>query len=287
MTRYPPPIPNALRHLVASPLNLAAGLQWAARIGYAARGAVYLGLGVIALLAALDLTPRAKGARGVLETWAAWPLGNLLIALIASGLIGFALWRGVQAIFDADRHGTTLKGWTIRAGQALSGLVYGGLAWSALEVLDIFEDVGEVDETQDAHQYAETILSLPSGDRLLILAGLVVLAFGIGNVVQGFMQDFAKRLSCDEDTCARVVPLAKIGYAARGLATLPLGGFLVVAGLEVRASEARSWGDALQVVEQQPAGAAILALVALGLVAFGLFGFVEALSRRIQPPDSL
>ena len=270
-----------------TPTGFAAGVQWTARIGYAARGAVYLGLGAIALLAALDLTPRAKGARGVLETWAAWPLGSLLITLIASGLTGFAFWRGVQAVFDADRHGGTLKGWAVRAGQALSGVVYGGLAWSALELLDVFEDVGEADETQDIHQFAEAILSWPGGDRLLILAGLVVLGFGIGNVVQGLMQDFAKRLSCDADTCARVVPLAKFGYAARGLATLPLGAFLVVAGLEVRASQARSWGDALQIVEQQPAGAGILCLVAMGLVAFGLFGFVEALSRRIQPPDVL
>lgn len=272
---------------LGAPPELATVLQWSARIGYAARGAVYVGLGAMALLAALDLTPRAKGAREVLETWAAWPLGGVLIVIVASGLVGFAVWRGVQALFDADRHGTTLKGWAIRSGQALSGLVYGGLAWSALEILDVFEDVGEADETQSAHQYAEAILGWPGGDRILVVAGLIVLGFGIGNVIQGLMQDFAKRLSCDADTCARVVPLAKIGYAARGLATLPLGAFLVVAGLEVRASQARSWGDALQVVEQQPAGPWILGLVALGLVAFGLFGFVEALSRRIRPPAAL
>lgn len=272
---------------LGAPPELATVLQWSARIGYAARGAVYVGLGAMALLAALDLTPRAKGAREVLETWAAWPLGGVLIVIVAAGLVGFAVWRGVQALFDADRHGTTLKGWAIRGGQALSGLVYGGLAWSALELLDVFEDVGEADETQSAHQYAEAILGWPGGDRILVVAGLIVLGFGIGNVIQGLMQDFAKRLACDADTCARVVPLAKIGYAARGLATLPLGAFLVVAGLEVRASQARSWGDALQVVEQQPAGPWILGLVALGLVAFGLFGFVEALSRRIRPPAAL
>ena len=280
-------VSSPIRRLLAARLSLATALQWAARIGYAARGAVYVGLGAIALLAALDLTPKAKGARGVLETWAAWPLGGVLIALIASGLIGFAVWRFVQALFDADRHGTTLKGWAVRAGQALSGAVYGSLAWSALELLDVFEDVGEADETQSAHQYAEAILAWPSGDRLLIAAGLIVLGFGIGNVAQGLMQDFAKRLSCDAETCARIVPLAKVGYAARGLATLPLGAFLIVAGLEVRASQARSWGDALQVVEQQPAGAWILAIVAAGLVAFGLFGFAEAFFRRIRPPEVL
>lgn len=259
-------------------------LQWAARLGYAARGAVYVGLGGIALLAALDLTPRAKGARELLEAWSTWPLGSVLIGALAVSLIGFAIWRGVQSVFDADRHGGSLKGWAVRAGQALSGVVYGGLAWSALELLDVFEDFGEADETQGAHRFAEAVLAWPGGDRLLIAGGLIVLGFGVGNVVQGLTQDFGKRLSCDEGVCARVVPLAKVGYAARGLATLPLGAFLVVAGLEVRASEARSWGDALQVVERQPGGAWILGLVAVGLVAFGLFGCVEALYRQIHPP---
>ncbi|WP_454758217.1 DUF1206 domain-containing protein [Caulobacter segnis] len=259
----------------------------AARLGYAARGLVYVGLGTIVLLAAADLTPRAKGARGVLETWAAWPLGSVLIGVVAAGLIGFAAWRGVQAVFDADRHGTSAKGWAVRIGQAISGLVYGGLALSALELLDVLEDVGEADEEQGAQETARMILGAPHGDSLLIAAGAVVIAFGIGNVVQGLMQDFAKRLACDDRICRRVVPLAKIGYAARGAASLPLGGFLVLAGIGARASQAHSWGQALQVIERQPLGSVILGVLAMGLIAFGLFGFVEARFRHIKPPEAL
>ena len=39
-------------------------LEWASRIGYVARGVVYLSIGVIALMAALDKTPKAAGAVG-------------------------------------------------------------------------------------------------------------------------------------------------------------------------------------------------------------------------------
>lgn len=277
----------APRLLGGKSLDLPTILLAAARLGYAARGFVYIGLGTIALLAALDLTPRAKGARGVLETWAAWPLGSLLIGVVAAGLIGFAVWRGVQAVFDADRHGTSIRGWAVRAGQAISGLVYGGLALSALELLDVLEDVGEADEEQGARQTARLILDAPHGDTLLIAAGLIVVAFAIGNVVQGLAQDFGKRLACDERICRGVVPLAKAGYVARGAATLPLGGFLILAGIEARAGEARSWGRALEVVEQQPFGSLVLAAMAAGLIAFGLFGFVEATFRRIRPPEAL
>lgn len=268
-------------------LNVAKAIELASRLGYAARGLVYLALGAVVLLAALDLTPRAKGAKGLLRAWAEWPLGWALIGGIGVGLAGFAAWRILQAVFDADRHGRTPKAWAVRAGQAFSGLVYGGLALSAFELLDELEDVGEIDEEQKVHHTAGTILDLPYGDTLLIIAGLAVLAFGVGNVIQGLVQDFSKRLKCDDRLCRVVVPLAKTGYAARGLASLPLGVFLVMAGVQARAGEARSWGGALQAVEHQPFGNTALCLVAAGLIAFGLFGLVEARYRRIRPPPEI
>lgn len=268
-------------------LNLSTAIELASRLGYAARGLVYLALGSIVLLAALDLTPRAKGAKALMRAWADWPLGWALIGGIGVGLAGFAAWRILQAVFDADRHGRSLKAWGVRTGQAISGLVYGGLALSAFELLDELEDVGEADEEQTVHHTARTILDLPHGDTLLIAAGLIVVAFGIGNIIQGLMQDFSKRLDCDEKICRVVVPLAKAGYGARGLASLPLAVFLVLAGVQARAGEARSWGGALQAVEHQPFGNTALCVVAAGLIAFGLFGLVEARYRRIRPPPEV
>lgn len=265
----------------------ATALEIASRLGYGARGAVYLSMGSIALLAAVDRLPRASGATGALEVWAEWRIGLVLIAAIGAGLVCFALWRGLQAVFDVDRHGTSPRAWAVRAGQALSGVVYGALALSAFELLDSFEDVREADETGEMRAAAAQVLALPGGDWLLLGGGLVVFAFGIGNLVQGALQDFAKRLRCSKAVCAWVVPLARIGYGARGLATLPLAFYLSQAGLAARASPARSWADALQALERQPFGSTLLGALALGLAAFGLFGLVEAWFRVIATDEAL
>lgn len=259
-------------------------LEWVSRLGYAARGVVYLGLGAIVFLAAVDLTPRAKGAKAMLAAWAEWPLGVMLVGVVAVGLLGFAVWRALQAVFDADHHGRSPKAVGVRLGQAISGLIYGGLGLWALELLDAVEDVGERDEEQTAHGAAAAVLALPHGDLLLILAGAALVATGLGNIVQGLAQDFGKRLTCSDRVCRWAVPLAKVGYAARGLATLPGGLFLIQAGIAARSADARSWGGALQALEGQPFGSWLLALVASGLLAFGAFGLVEAAFRRIRPP---
>ena len=193
----------------------------------------------------------------------------------------------MQAILDADRHGTSPKAWAIRIGQAISGFIYGGLALWAFELLDAFEDVGEVDEETKANGMAAAAMALPHGDLLVLLAGLVMIGFGVGNIIQGLAQDLGKRLKCSDEVCRFVVPLGKIGYCARGLAVLPAGLFLIKAGLDARSSDARSWGGALQAVEQQPYGSWVVGLVALGLIAFGLFGFVEAAYRGIRPPPEI
>ncbi|MET0337423.1 MAG: DUF1206 domain-containing protein [Caulobacter sp.] len=258
-------------------------LEWSARGGYAARAVVYLGLGALILLAALDLTPRAQGARGLLATWAQWPLGLGLIAAVGCGLLGFAAWRGLQSLLDADGHGVSPKAIAVRIGQAVSGVIYASLALSAFELLDLFEDFGEADETETPQQIAAQFLAMPHGDIVLMLAGAAMIAVGLGNVIQGLMQDFGKRLACSERICRRVVILGRIGYCARGLATLPAGFFIMRAGLETQSSQVRSWAGALQIIEGRPAGSWLLGAIAVGLLAFGAFGLIEAAFRRINP----
>lgn len=267
------------------PSKPAVALEWAARAGYAARGFVYLSIGGLAASSAIELARSPTGAKGAVAALAGWPLGQVWAALIAVGLIGFALWRGLQSVFDADRQGSEPKALASRVGQAISGMVYGALAWSILELLDELEDFGEADEARNAQQGAADLMSLPFGSWLLLVVGLFVLGVGVAGIVQAFRTDFGKRLGCKAGTKRWACWVGRIGYGMRGLAFLPLGWFLVHAGWEARSSEVRNLGGALQALESQPFGSTILFVTGLGLAAFGLYAVLEALWRRIDPPD--
>ncbi len=261
----------------------AALAEIAARTGYVARGSVYISIGVVAVLAAAGLTPKAQGALGALAAWGAWPPAVALIWLIGLGLYGFAGWRALQALLDADTLGRTPKALAARAGQAVSGLVYGALAVSVFGFLDAIEDLHEADDQAKTAAFIAQLLALPAGEWLVMAAGAFILAAGIGNAVRALFGHFVRNLKCDEDTARWVGFLARGGYFSRGVAFVAAGAFTLRAGWHARAADARSVGGVLEALKHQPNGKVAMVMLALGFVAFGLFAFVEAWHRPIHP----
>ncbi len=262
-------------------------LEPAARVGYGARGFVYLSVGALVLLAAVDLIGDSVGTKGALAWLALRPLGRVWMLLIGLGLLAFVMWRALQAVFDADHEGTSWRAVGTRLGQAFSGLSYAALAVGAFGLLGDSPDDPAREGVVNSREQAAEVLSLPFGNWLLVAAGLAIFGIGAANVVKAWREDFTAYLACSPQTCRRVAPLARIGHVARGLAYLPLATLVVLAGLKSQASDVTSLGAALEAVERQPAGPWILAVGALGFVAFGAFSFIEARFRRIRPPRDL
>jgi hypothetical protein len=256
-------------------------VEWLARAGYGARGLVYLVIGAFAVMAAVEVRRSTAGSEEALQVVSRLPLGGLWLLLLGGGLLGFVLWRVAQAAFDADRQGSTGKALARRAGQGISALVYGALAFSCLTVLR-----GAARDGGDSQRLRE-VLSLPFGEILLSGVGVAVLVAGLLNGLHGLFGGFRRHLCCGDEVHRWAVPIARAGYFARGLVFVILGVFLVEAALDLSPTEAATIGGALQMVEDQPFGSAILALAGAGLMAFGLFGFVEARYRRIVVPDEL
>ena len=262
-------------------------LEWTARIGYGARGFVYLSAGVLTLLAVLDRMDGAAGAREALGWLSQQPFGRAWLFLAGSGLLAFVVWRSLQSVFDADHEGTSWHGVNTRLSQAFSGLGYAFLAVSAFRLLLQSPTDPMAEQAASGRERAEQLLSLPLGNWLLVGVGLCIAGVGVANVVKAWRDDFTEYLACSADLCRRVAPLARAGYMARGLAWLPLAALVVLAGLHARPADVTSFGAALDVVERQPAGAWFLVPAALGFMAFGAFSFVEARFRRIRPPPEV
>lgn len=260
-------------------------LETTARVGCAARGIVYMLVGGLAVMAAVGTGGDTGGSKNALASLLDEPFGKTLLAVIALGLLAFAVWREVEAVSDADNRGTSGKGLAIRGAHVISGIIYLGLAFYAAGLAFGWATGGGGSGDEGAQGWSAWLLAKPFGRWLLGLVGLGVAGAGIAFVGRAWKGDVAKHLHYSRHQRGWVVPLGRAGFAARGVVFLIIGGFLVVAAWQAQSSEARGLGGALRTLQEQPYGWILLGLVAAGLFAFGVFGLVQAVYRRIDAPD--
>ncbi|MBT8143657.1 MAG: DUF1206 domain-containing protein, partial [Gammaproteobacteria bacterium] len=115
--------------------NRSDAIEMAARAGYGAKGIVYALVGALAAMAGFGYASgKLTGTRGALEVLNGQSWSTFVLGLIAAGLIGFTIWRFFQAIKDTEDKGSDLTGYAQRLGLAISGGIYGWLAYYAVRL---------------------------------------------------------------------------------------------------------------------------------------------------------
>jgi hypothetical protein len=250
------------------------------RLGLAARGVLYVVLGILALQIAFGDTGEQANQKGALQELAGQPFGKVIIWVIAVGLVAYALWRLLSAAFGVrfDPAATDAKGRVKALGE---GIGYGAVAVLAIRIATSGSSSSSNGGSQEN---AATALSWPGGQFLVGAVGVVIVGVGLYFIRDGWKADFTKELSLGKvGPTARkvVVQLGRFGRVARGVVFAVIGGFVVAAAATYDPDKAKGVDGALKELADTPAGPWLLAVVALGFVAFGAYGIAEARLRRV------
>jgi hypothetical protein len=246
------------------------------RLGYAARGLVYVLLGYLALSTA---GKAQEGQNAVFDLIQDVPLGKPLLYLVALGLLAYAIFKLIDAASDLENHGDDTSGKAKRIGSGASGIAHLLLAYTAYQFAngDKQQSGGGSNGGQEA---AGSILTWDVGPLLLGLAGL---GFIIGAVMQAksaWSANFMKHVGGGAP--GYVKPIGQAGHAARAIVFLLIGWSLVKGAWLSQSSEVKGLGDALVALS----GMGLLyTLVALGLTLFGIFSLIVARYRIIPDID--
>ena len=250
-----------------------------ARFGLISKGLVYLLIGGLTALAAFNLGGSKTGSSNALEFIAKQDYGKILLIITATGLVCYALWRVYEAFVDTEDHGNDFKGIGIRIGFALSGSVYGLLAFSAFKIV-----IGSSSNSGGGSSKFQDFFATTLGTIVLVLVAIGIAGKAFYKLYSAYSGHFEKKLKeheMDEKHRKTLLRLGKIGYAAKGIVISIVAFLFIKAAFTTKDVSAADKEGAFSFL-QNTFGSFILGIIALGLIAYALYIFTEARYRRIK-----
>ncbi|WP_407343278.1 DUF1206 domain-containing protein [Pengzhenrongella phosphoraccumulans] len=251
-------------------------MGWAARAGLTARAVVYLLIGSLALAVASGSGAKMD-QKGALAQVLAQPFGPVMVALLAAGFVGYAAWRLTEVAFGVTGEGRAVGPRLVSLARALA---YGLLAYTAVRLI---QGAG-ADQSSQQQGYAAQLMAQPFGRWVVGLVGIAITVVGVVMVAQGVKLTFMRYFpagSLPPRTRRTVRHLGRVGTIARGLVFTLTGVLVAAAAWTYDAAKAGGLDGALQTLRDQPFGAPLLAVVATGLIVFGVYGLFEARYRSV------
>jgi len=244
-----------------------------AQIGLTAKGLVYCLLGVLTFMAAFHIngqSARDTSTDGVFSFVYRQTGGQIMLAIIALGLLCYSLWRFIQAVKNDEN-----KKWTSRARYILSGLVYASAAVSAARIVIMHASSKGGDSKQDM---ARELMNKPFGQILVGIGAAILLGVGIYQIYYGLSEKYHKHVdkAVNNDGRKLMLGAGKVGYVARGIVWLLLAWLFGKAAYNANSNEAGDTSKAFINLQDCEYGPYLLAVVGLGLLCYGLFNFVRA-----------
>jgi hypothetical protein len=258
-----------------------------ARAGLVAKGVSYGLVAVLAIGVAFGAGGKTTSRSGALATLADESWGKIVIVLLALGFAAYALWRFIQAVFEDEDEGEgeakgAAKKWGKRAGYVGRGLIYAGLTYTTVKLL--VDSGSQKSQNQQAKETTSTVFDWPAGRWIVALIGLAVIGAGVWNVYRGLSRKFEEKwrggMSRTERTWGGRAGV--VGHVARGVVFGLIGVFLFKAAVEYDPDDAIGLDGALQKLADAPHGPWILALTAIGLLAYGVYCLVDARYRDVS-----
>ena len=132
------------------------------------------------------------------------------------------------------------------------------------------------------------LLAQPFGQWLVGTVGAIAIGICFYEFYQAYTAKFRRNFKLNEMSDTEqtwATRIGRFGLAARGVVYSIIGFFLIQAAHQSSSNPARGLEGALDSLAQQPYGRWLLGIVALGLMAYGLYYIVQARYRRIGVTD--
>lgn len=250
-----------------------------AQAGLVAFGVVHLLIGWLAVTLALGDRQGGASSTGAVKQLAEQPYGQVLVWLIAVGLVLLVIWRLVEAALGYRDEENPKRMWKrlLSVGRAI---VYGSIAVTAISVAIGSSSGGKGGgKGGSTDSFTATLMNRPAGQFLVGAVGVGIIVVGVALLVTAWRESYVKNLDAEgrsgrAGTTYRY--LGRAGHAAKGLSLGVVGVLFLYAAVTHKAKKSGGLDEALRTVREQSFGPILLVAIGLGFAAYGLFCFAQA-----------
>ncbi len=266
-------------------------LRAVSRLGLVCRGAVYFLVGYLALRLALAAHGRRgepASSAGAVQAAIAGAWGRVPLVLLVAGLGAYALTQLVEAVFRPSHATSTTGGWRQRAVSSWGCLLYVAFCLSTARLLvgTPAKATAQSEQRQDTGITAD-LLRTGWGRLLLVLAGVLVVVGGVEIGRRSVRLDFRERFTAEHMSRPLAIltrALGGFGCVARSAVIVLVGVFILKAAVLSSAKQAKGLDATFRsVATSSPYGPWLVALLASGLLCYGLYCLLEARYRDLTP----
>lgn len=280
LRRWVKPIQRWLIWLLQNPW-----VRWWMRWGHAAKGLLYGLIGLIVLESLAHHESDVEGSQGVLMALGRSPLGSGILAFLSVGLLGYALWRFLQATLDpGPADGLSLPRLVRRCGYGVSCLTYCGVAYTSGQ-LAIGLAVDMDDTIEDA---ASILFERAIGPWIMLGVGVGTVALGLtyvyGAYSGSYITDFLGNLYPRVRRWSKRI--GQVGIATRGLGFILIGLYLIKSAYLVTDDPAGGLGKVFSQLHEEPWGDVGLVAIAIGFIAYAVYMIIAAWYREFPSVKS-
>jgi len=255
-------------------------VDWLARAGFAARGVMYVIIGILAIQIAFGNSGHKADQSGAARVVGSTPFGAFLLWLLVIGFVGMTLWRLSEALYGGP--GADGRKASNRLIAGFKALLYAFIAYGIIKyALGLGAPKSSNKQSVDL---TATAMREPGGRILVGIVGVVLIGVGAWLAWRAFERKFLAELRTGEmspQTRKVVTFLGRFGGIARGIVFAAAGVFLLIAAFTANAQKAKGIDATLRAFTKTPAGPWLLVLVAIGLVLFGCYSWAESRWRKV------
>ena len=241
-------------------------LKTTAIIGFISKGSIYLVIGLLSLLAALNMGGESSGTNQALKFLKKQPFGQVLLLVLGTGLLCYSFWMFVRCFKDPENIGNSKNGKMMRFGIFTTGLVYTFLSFLTFYHLFTYSPEGN-SGSRYINLLGPSLVSI-----LFIGIGVILVVqaiFLIVGVIKGGLLDQFNLEGRKGSYMMRLV--GKFGFFSRAFIVGIIAYFFLRAGMYSGSHEIKGIQDAFSFLDQSQFGTVLMIITSAGFISYGLF----------------